>query len=219
MGDALLRMVLPPQLRGRLDRIGVIVTGWTLSYRIRSRQPGFHHSTNSASDWSDFAGRPRRRTCFPYRCRRLDRSWAWGTPGMLPGILGGQHLPHPLLSLLAGCNGVIALLLGLLPAIPLGGQFLPHALESLFDNLLLAVHALNRLIPGEPLMGQFGLEVVDRRLGLLEQMLCMLSCRDLLPQSLPCRFERIGAGCVTLIPVDDRDRNLAIPDEAPTLWM
>ena len=102
---------------------------------------------------------------------------------------------------------------------PLGGQFLPHALESLFDNLLLAVRALNRLIPGEPLMGQFGLEVVDRRLGLLEQMLCMLSCRDLLPQSLPCRFERIGAGCVTLIPVDDRDRNLAIPDEAPTLWM
>jgi hypothetical protein len=68
-------------------------------------------------------------------------------------------------------------------------------------------------------MGQFGLEVVDRRLGLLEQVLCMLSCRDLLPQSLPCRFESIGAGCVALIPVDDRDRNLAIPDEAPTLWM
>ena len=31
----------------------------TLSYRI-----GFHHSTNSASEWSDFAGRPRRRACF-----------------------------------------------------------------------------------------------------------------------------------------------------------
>ena len=103
--------------------------------------------------------------------------------------------------------------------VPLGGQFLLHPLESLFDNPLLAVRTLNRLIPGEPLMGQFGLEVVDRRLGLLEQMLCMLSCRDLLPQSLPCCFERIGAGCVTLIPVDDRDRNLAIPDEAPTLWM
>ena len=66
---------------------------------------------------------------------------------------------------------------------------------------------------------EFGLEVVDRRLGLLEPMLCMLSCRDLLPQSLPCRSERIGAGCVALIPVDDRDRDLAIPDEAPTLWM
>jgi hypothetical protein len=47
----------------------------------------------------------------------------------------------------------------------------------------------------------------------------MLSCRDLLPQSLPCCFERIGAGCVTVIPVDDRDRNHAIPHEAPTLWM
>jgi hypothetical protein len=47
----------------------------------------------------------------------------------------------------------------------------------------------------------------------------MLSCGDLLPQSLPCRFERIGARCVTLIPVDDCDGNLAIPDEAPPLWM
>jgi hypothetical protein len=65
-------------------------------------------------------------------------------------------------------------------------------------------------------MGQVGLEVVDRRLGLLEQALCMLSCRDLLPQGLPCRFERIGAGYVTLIPVDDRDRNLTISDEMPT---
>jgi len=68
-------------------------------------------------------------------------------------------------------------------------------------------------------MGQFGLEVVDRPLGLVEQLLCMLSCPDLLPQRLPCCFERIGAGCVTVIPVDDRDRNLAIPHEAPTLWM
>jgi hypothetical protein len=69
--------------------------------------------------------------------------------------------------------------------------------------LPLAVRTLDRLISGKPLMGHFGLEVVDRRLGLLEPMLCMLSCRDLLPQSLPCRFERIGAGCVVLIPVDD----------------
>jgi hypothetical protein len=50
-------------------------------------------------------------------------------------------------------------------------------------------------------------------------MLGMPSGRDLLPQRLPSRFERIGAKCVTLIPVDDRDRDLAIPDEAPTLWM
>ena len=142
-----------------------------------------------------------------------------GRGGQLPGILGSQHLPQPLLSLLAGYNGLVPFLVGASPELPLGGQFLPHALESLFDNLLLAVRALNRLIPGEPLMGQFGLEVVDRRLGLLEQMLCMLSGRDLLPQSQTCRFERIGAGCISLIAMDDRDRNLAIPDEAPTLWI
>ena len=123
------------------------------------------------------------------------------------------------LGLLAGCNSFIVLLLSLLPVGSLHGQFILHTLESLLDNLPLAVRTLDRLLPGEPLMGQFGLEVVDRRLGLLEPMLCMLSCRDLLPQSLPCRFERIGAGCVTLIPMDDRDRDLAIPDEAPTLWM
>jgi hypothetical protein len=103
--------------------------------------------------------------------------------------------------------------------VALGGQFLPHALESLLDNLPLAVRTLDRLISTEPLMGQFGLEGVDRRLGLLEQMLCMLSCRDLLSQTLPCRFERVGAGCVTMIPANDRDRHLAIPDEAPMLWM
>ena len=49
-----------------------------------------------------------------------------------------QHLPQPLLGLLAGCNGVIALLLGLLPAAPLDRQFVLHPLEGLFDNLLLA---------------------------------------------------------------------------------
>jgi hypothetical protein len=44
-------------------------------------------------------------------------------------------------------------------------------------------------------------------------------CRDLPTQSQPCHFERIDVGRATLIPVDDRDRNLAILDEAPTLWM
>jgi hypothetical protein len=147
-----------------------------------------------------------------YRCRRLVCSWDWMTPGTASGHpLSHQHLPQPLLGLLAGCNRPTALLLDLVPAVPLDCQFLPHPLESLFEKLLLAVHALNRLIPGEPLMDQFGLEVVNRRLGLLEQMLCMLSCDDLRAQSLPC-------GCVTLIPVDDRDRDLTIPNEAPTLW-
>ena len=148
----------------------------------------------------------------PYRRRQTARSSAWsssaswssadhprtvappGTPSGHLGVVGGQSLPQPLLGLLAGCNGVIALLLGLLPAVPLGGQFVLHPLESLFDNLLLAVRPLDRLIPGEPLMGQFGLEVVDRRLGLLEQMFRMLSCRDLLPQSLPRCVELVGAG-------------------------
>jgi len=146
-----------------------------------------------------------------YRCRRLHRHGLGGRQGWRPGILGRQHLPQPLLGLLAGYNRPTALLLDLVPAVPLDCQFLPHPLESLFEKLLLSVHALNRLIPGEPLMDQFGLEVVDRRLGLLEQMLCMLSCDDLRAQSLPC-------GSVTLIPVDDRDRELTIPNEAPTLW-
>jgi hypothetical protein len=150
-----------------------------------------------------------------YHCRRQVCSWDWRTPGTASGHpLSHQHLPQPLLGLLGGCNRPAALLLDLVPAVPLDCQFLPHPLESLFEKLLLDVHVLNHLIPGEPLMSQFGLEVVDRRLGLLEQMLCMLSCDDLRAQSLPCRC----AGCVTLIPVDDRDRDLTIPNEAPTLW-
>ena len=169
----------------------------TLSYRNRSRQPGFHHSTNSDSDRPDFAGRPRRRACF---------SLSLPPEGSTTRVV---VLTFPIVR-----ETVVQVLVGASPEVPLGGQFLPHPLENLFDNLLLAVHALNRLIAGEPLMDQFGLEVVDRRLGLLEQMLCMLSCGDLRPQSLPCRCAR----CVALIPVDDRDRDLAIPDEAPTLW-
>jgi hypothetical protein len=108
-----------------------------------------------------------------------------------------------------------AFLLGASPEVPLGGQFHPHALESLFDNLLLAVRAPNRLIPGEPLMGQLGLEVVDRRLSVLEQMFRTLWCDSLLPQSLPRCVELVGVGTVILIPADDRDRNLAIAEETP----
>ncbi len=133
------------------------------------------------------------------------------------GILGCQHLPHPLLGLLARCNGVIALLLGLLPAVLLNRQFVLRPLQGLFDSLLLAVRTPDRLISGEPLMRQVGLEVTDRRLGLLEQMFRVLACHDLLPQSLPRCVELVGAGAVILIPVDHRDRNLAIADETPTL--
>jgi hypothetical protein len=32
-------------------------------------------------------------------------------------------------------------------------------------------------------------------------------------------FSLIDVGTVILIPADDRDRNLAIADEMPTLWM
>ena len=67
-------------------------------------------------------------------------------------------------------------------------------------------------------MGQFGLEVVDRRLSLLEQMFRLLSGLHLLPQSLPRRVELVGVDTVILIPTDDRDRHLAIADETPTVW-
>ena len=87
--------------------------------------------------------------------------------GTLSGILGGQHLQQPLLGLQAGCNGIIALVLGHLPPVPLDRQFLLRPLEGLLDNLLVADHTLDRLIPGEPLMGQFGLKIVDRRLSRL----------------------------------------------------
>jgi hypothetical protein len=93
-----------------------------------------------------------------------------------------------------------------------------HSLERLFDNLLLAVRTLDRFIPGEPVMGHFGLEVADRRLSLLKQVLRLFSGLDLLPQSLPRRVELVGVGTVILIPTDDRDRPLAIADETPTLW-
>jgi len=132
--------------------------------------------------------------------------------------LGRQHLSQPLLGLLTACNGVIALLLGLLLAVPPHGQFLLRPLEGLLDNLLVADHTLDRLIPGELLMGQFGLEIADRRLRLLEEMFGALSGLDLLPKSLPRRFELVGVGTVVLIPVDDRDRHLAIADKTPTMW-
>jgi hypothetical protein len=90
-------------------------------------------------------------------------------------------------------------------------------LERLFDNLHLADHTLDRLIPGEPLMGQFGLEVANRRLSLLKQVFRLLAGFDLLSQSLPRCVELVGAGTTVLIPVKDRDRNLAITDETPTL--
>jgi hypothetical protein len=90
----------------------------------------------------------------------------WSRLGRLLSILG--HLQQPLLGLLAACNGFVALLLDLLPAVPLDRQFVLHPLESLLDNLLLTVCTLDRLVPGESLMGHFGLEVVDRRLSLLE---------------------------------------------------
>ena len=67
-------------------------------------------------------------------------------------------------------------------------------------------------------MGQLGLEVSDGRLSLLEKMFRLLSGLDLLSQSLPRCVELVGAGTIVLIPADDRDRHLAIADEAPTLW-
>jgi hypothetical protein len=49
-------------------------------------------------------------------------------------------------------------------------------------------------------------------------MLCMLSGRDLLPQSLPRCVERFGAGCVTLMLVGfarySQDRSFVVPARA-----
>ena len=65
--------------------------------------------------------------------------------GRLLGILGREHLPQPLLGFLAGRNGVIALLLGLLPTVSLDRQFVPRPLEGLFHKLPLAVRTQDRL--------------------------------------------------------------------------
>jgi hypothetical protein len=35
---------------------------------------------------------------------------------------------------------------------------------------------------------------------------------------LPRRVELVGVDIVVLIPVDDRDRHLAIADKTPTMW-
>jgi hypothetical protein len=94
--------------------------------------------------------------------------------GRLLGILGREHLPQPLLGFLAGRNGVIALLLGLLPTVSLNLQFVPRPLEGLFHKLPLAVRTQDRLAPGKPFVGQFCLEVMDRRLSLVEEMFCTL---------------------------------------------
>jgi hypothetical protein len=40
----------------------------------------------------------------------------WRRLGRLLGVLGSQHLPQPVIGLQAGCNGLIALLPGLLAA-------------------------------------------------------------------------------------------------------
>jgi hypothetical protein len=128
------------------------------------------------------------------------RAWASPPPGTPSGYRGHHRLPPladtsraalqrrdqepgptPLIGLRAGCNGLIALLLGLLAADALDRHFLLHHLHSQFGNLLLAIHTLDRLILGEPPMGQFGLEVLiplerrDRNLVGVGDMLDVLS--------------------------------------------
>jgi hypothetical protein len=92
----------------------------------------------------------------------------------LRAFSGARAHPQPLLGFLAGRNGVIALLLGLLPTVSLNLQFVPRPLEGLFHKLPLAVRTQDRLAPGKPLVGQFCLEVMDRRLSLVEEMFCTL---------------------------------------------
>ena len=61
----------------------------------------------------------------------VDRGTAGGR---LQGILDHQRLPQPLLGLLTGYGYFIALLLGLLPAVPLDRQFILRPLERLLGN-------------------------------------------------------------------------------------
>ena len=114
--------------------------------------------------------------------RRSDRAGSRRIPG---ASLALDRVTQPLLGLLAGgCNGVIALLLDLLPAAPLGRQFVLPPLERLSDSLHLAFHPTG-LPPRDALVRQLGLEVPDGRLSLLEKKFDTLSGLDLLSQSLP----------------------------------
>ena len=81
---------------------------------------------------------------------------------------------------------------------------------------LLGTGALSALIPVETLMGQLGLKIADRRFGLPQESFGVLPRLDLLPES---RLRGIKLICATanfiMVPMNDRDRNLAVPREPP----
>ena len=77
------------------------------------------------------------------------------------------------------CNGLIALLLGLLAGGTFGRQFVLHPLEGLLIGLSLALGTANSVIFGQTLMGQLRLEIADHSLRLLQQSFSAFSRRCL----------------------------------------
>jgi hypothetical protein len=92
-------------------------------------------------------------------------------------------------------------LLCLLSSSTCGRLFLSRVLKGLPNSLHFVFQPANSFIVGYPPMSQLGLEVPDGRLGLLKELLCMLARCDLLPQSLPYRFDFVGAGAVVVLPM------------------
>ena len=64
-------------------------------------------------------------------------------------------------------------------------------------------------------MSQLGLKIADRRLGFPQESFGVLPRLDLLPES---RLRGIKRICATanfiMVPMNDRDRNLAVPGES-----
>jgi hypothetical protein len=103
-----------------------------------------------------------------------------------------------------GCNGLIAILLGLPPGGALRRQLILQAAKC--------------LVLAHPLMGQLGLKRLDRRSCFLKQLLRPLADGDLLAQGLPRSVNPVGAGAIIVFAVDDSDRHLAISDKAMAVW-
>jgi hypothetical protein len=102
------------------------------------------------------------------------------------GIMFCRHnLPEPLFGLLAGGNGLITLLFGLLPCYTI-------LVQLTLDRLPLILGPPENLLVGDLLMGDLGFECLDRRLRLFKLPFSLFPCCDLFPESLTRSFELIG---------------------------
>jgi len=122
--------------------------------------------------------------------------------------------PKSLLSVVAACEGFIAFMLHLLKGGMPGRQFTLYGLEGLSDGPCLGFRSIGCLNVRHTLMAELGLKVPDCSLRFLEQLLSALANGDLFSECLPCCFEHIGTGTVIVSSPDDRDRDLAITNEA-----